>query len=125
MPGQSVGVVQSQRAHFDEPLQLRSGGVLPAYDLVYETYGSLNAAKSNAILVCHTIGPSSRGRLLRRPARQYRLVGQHRRPWPPLDTDKFFIVGLNNLGAAMAPRALPRPIQPPANRGAPIFLSSR
>jgi homoserine O-acetyltransferase len=55
MPGQSVGVVQSQRAHFDEPLQLRSGGVLPAYDLVYETYGSLNAAKSNAILVCHAL----------------------------------------------------------------------
>ena len=51
MSGQSVGVVEAQRAHFDQPLHLRSGGVLPAYDLVYETYGTLNAAKSNAILV--------------------------------------------------------------------------
>ena len=55
MPGQSVGAVKAQRARFDQPLQLRSGGILPAFDLVYETYGTLNAAGSNAILVCHAL----------------------------------------------------------------------
>ena len=49
MPGQSVGAVKAQRARFDQPLQLRSGGILPAFDLIYETYGTLNAAGSNAI----------------------------------------------------------------------------
>ncbi|MCX7168721.1 MAG: homoserine O-acetyltransferase, partial [Proteobacteria bacterium] len=46
----SVGIVEAQRAHFDTPLALRSGAVVPAFDLVYETYGTLNAARSNAIL---------------------------------------------------------------------------
>lgn len=55
MAGQSVGVVEAQRIHFSEPLHLRSGGVLPSYDLAVETYGTLNAAKSNAILVCHAL----------------------------------------------------------------------
>ena len=46
-----IGTVSAQRAHFAEPLRLKGGGVLPSYVLVYETYGTLNAAKSNAILV--------------------------------------------------------------------------
>ena len=50
-----VGLVAAQRAQFTQPLALKGGGVLPAYDLVYETYGMLNAAKSNAILVCHAL----------------------------------------------------------------------
>ncbi len=52
---QSVGIVHSQTAHFDTPLALSSGAVLPAYDLVYETYGTLNATRSNAILICHAL----------------------------------------------------------------------
>ena len=55
---QSVGTVVPQRAHFTEPLPLKSGGVLPEYDLVYETYGQLNAARSNAVLVCHALSGS-------------------------------------------------------------------
>jgi homoserine O-acetyltransferase len=55
---ESVGVVEPQRAHFDAPLPLKSGGTLPAYDLVYETYGTLNAARSNAVLVCHALSGS-------------------------------------------------------------------
>ena len=99
MPGQSVGVVATQRAHFDQPLQLRSGGVLPAYDLVYETYGTLNAAKSNAILVCHALSGNHHiaGHYADDPQNigwWDNIVG----PGRPLDTDKFFIVGLNNLG---------------------------
>jgi len=56
--GKSIGNVVAQRAHFDQPLGLRSGGAVPAYDLVYETYGTLNAAKSNAVLVCHALSGS-------------------------------------------------------------------
>lgn len=99
MPGQSVGVVTAQHAHFDQPLHLRSGGVLPAYDLVYETYGTLNAAKSNAILVCHALSGNHHiaGHYIDQPKNigwWDNIVG----PGRPLDTDRFFIVGLNNLG---------------------------
>ena len=99
MPGQSVGVVQSQRAHFDQPLQLRSGSVLPAYDLVYETYGTLNAARSNAILVCHAL--SGHHHVAGHYADQPDNIGWWDNivgPGRPLDTDRFFIVGVNNLG---------------------------
>ena len=99
MPGQSVGVVESQRANFDQPLHLRSGGILPAYDLVYETYGTLNAAKSNAILVCHAL--SGHHHVAGIYADQPDNIGWWDNiigPGRPLDTDKFFIVGLNNLG---------------------------
>ncbi|CAB1370343.1 homoserine O-succinyltransferase MetX [Denitratisoma oestradiolicum] len=97
--GNSIGVVAPQRAHFDEPLTLRSGSVLPAYDLVYETYGALNAAKSNAILVCHALSGHHHvaGHYADDPANLGwwdNIIG----PGRPLDTDKFFIVGVNNLG---------------------------
>ncbi len=45
-------------AHFDQPLRLRSGAELPAFDIAYETYGTLNAARSNAVLVCHALNAS-------------------------------------------------------------------
>ncbi len=99
MPGQSVGVVTAQHAHFDQPLHLRSGGILPAYDLVYETYGTLNAAKSNAILVCHAL--SGHHHVAGHYADQPNNIGWWDNivgPGRPLDTDRFFIVGLNNLG---------------------------
>lgn len=51
----SVGVVTPQYVHIDSPLQLKSGATLDRYHLVYETYGQLNAAKSNAILICHAL----------------------------------------------------------------------
>jgi homoserine O-acetyltransferase len=99
MPGQSVGVVESRRAHFDQPLHLRSGGVLPAYDLVYETYGTLNAARSNAILVCHAL--SGHHHVAGHYAGQPDNVGWWDNivgPGRPLDTDRFFVVGVNNPG---------------------------
>ncbi|MDB4511928.1 homoserine O-acetyltransferase [Arenicella sp.] len=52
---QSVGVVEAKYANFDQTLQLESGGTLNGFQLVYETYGALNAAKSNAILICHAL----------------------------------------------------------------------
>ncbi|GAB2898052.1 homoserine O-acetyltransferase [Uliginosibacterium flavum] len=95
----SVGVVEPQCAHFSEPLALRSGGVLPAYDLVFETYGTLNAARSNAVLVCHALSGSHHvaGTYAGQPKSLGwwdNLVG----PGKPLDTNKFFVVGVNNLG---------------------------
>ena len=51
----SLGTVPSHTMHFADPLPLSSGARLPAYDLVYETYGTLDAARSNAVLVCHAL----------------------------------------------------------------------
>ncbi|NMF90564.1 homoserine O-succinyltransferase MetX [Aromatoleum petrolei] len=96
---QSVGVVAPQRAHFAEPLPLRSGGSLPEYELVYETYGELNADRSNAVLVCHALSGSHHvaGHYADAPKNigwWDNLVG----PGKPLDTRKFFVIGVNNLG---------------------------
>lgn len=95
----SVGVVSPQRAHFAEPILLASGVTLSGYDLVYETYGSLNADRSNAVLVCHALSGSHHvaGHYADNPKNVGwwdNLVG----PGKPLDTDKFFVVGVNNLG---------------------------
>ncbi|MEN3110522.1 homoserine O-acetyltransferase [Uliginosibacterium paludis] len=95
----SVGIVSAQTAHFSEPLPLRAGGSLPAYDLVYETYGTLNADRSNAVLVCHALSGSHHvaGLYEGKPKSAGwwdNLVG----PGKPLDTDKFFVIGVNNLG---------------------------
>lgn len=95
----SVGLVEAQNAHFDAPLTLRCGAVLPAYDLKYETYGTLNAAKSNAILVCHAL--SGHHHLAGHYADEPDNIGWWDNiigPGKPLDTDRFFIVGVNNLG---------------------------
>ena len=54
----SIGVVTPQSMHFAEPLTLQSGALLTDYTLVYETYGELNADKSNAVLVCHALNAS-------------------------------------------------------------------
>ena len=55
---QSLGLVRAQSATFAEPLRLHSGAILPAYTLVYETYGTLNADASNALLICHALSAS-------------------------------------------------------------------
>ena len=96
---QSVGIVQSQTAHFDTPLALSSGAVLPAYDLVYETYGTLNATRSNAILICHALSGNHHlaGKYTaedKNPGWWDNMIG----PGKPIDTNRFFVVGLNNLG---------------------------
>ncbi len=95
----SIGVVRAQRAQFDAPLVFRSGAVLPRYELVYETYGKLNADKSNAILICHAL--SGHHHIAGVYADQPKNVGWWDNmvgPGKPIDTDKFFVVGLNNLG---------------------------
>ncbi len=95
----SVGIVSPQTAHFSEPLALKSGAVLPAYDLVYETYGSLNADHSNAILICHALSGNHHvagkyGESDKYPGWWDNMIG----PGKPLDTNYFFVIGVNNLG---------------------------
>ncbi len=95
----SVGIVAPKTAHFNEPLQLKSGQVLPQYHLVYETYGELNADKSNAVMICHALSGHHHvaGRHSeddKYPGWWDNLIG----PGKPLDTNKFFVIGLNNLG---------------------------
>ena len=95
----SIGIVSAQRASFDTPLVFRSGAVLPRYELVYETYGTLNADKSNAILVCHAL--SGNHHVAGYYADDPKNVGWWETmigPNKPIDTDKFFVIGLNNLG---------------------------
>ena len=96
----SVGVVTPQSMHFAQPLPLRSGATLADYTLVYETYGTLNAARSNAVLVCHALNASHHvaGRYADQPKDVGwwdNLVG----PGKPLDTNRFFVIGVNNLGS--------------------------
>jgi len=95
----SVGTVNAQRATFDTPLQFKSGAVLSRYDLVYETYGALNADKSNAILICHAL--SGHHHVAGRYADDDKNIGWWDNmvgPGKPIDTSKFFVIGLNNLG---------------------------
>ena len=95
----SVGVVAQQRVCFNEPLALKSGAKLPAFELVFETYGTLNAARSNAVLVCHALSGSHHVAGVYADNKKDvgwwdNLIG----PGKPLDTNKFFVVGVNNLG---------------------------
>ena len=95
----SIGIVRSQRAPFDTPLVFRSGAVLPSYELVYETYGKLNTDKSNAILICHAL--SGHHHVAGYYADDTKNTGWWDTmigPGKPIDTDKFFVIGLNNLG---------------------------
>ena len=96
----SVGFVEPKRAAFDKPLALSSGATLPAFELMYETYGKLNAQRSNAILVCHALNASHHvaGVYAGKPESEGwwdNMIG----PGKPVDTDRFFVVGVNNLGS--------------------------
>ena len=55
LPANSLGIVKPKRARFDDALSLAGGGQLSSYELVYETYGKLNAAGSNGVLICHAL----------------------------------------------------------------------
>jgi homoserine O-acetyltransferase len=96
----TLGVVTPQTARFDQPLTLRSGAVLEGYDLVYETYGTLNADASNAILICHALSGTHHvaGLAVADDAKTAGWWDNMVGPGKPIDTDNFFVVGVNNLG---------------------------
>jgi homoserine O-acetyltransferase/O-succinyltransferase len=88
------------KMHFTEPLQLASGAILSEYSLAFETYGTLNADKSNAVLICHALNASHHvaGTYENQPNSEGwwdNMVG----PGKPVDTDYFFVIGVNNLGS--------------------------
>ncbi|MCY7315729.1 MAG: homoserine O-acetyltransferase [Rubrivivax sp.] len=94
----SVGLVTPQQMHFSASLPLKSGARLSAYTLSYETYGTLNADRSNAVLVCHALNAS------------HHVAGTHADgsvgwwdnlvgPGKALDTRRFFVIGVNNPGS--------------------------
>ncbi|WP_406820260.1 homoserine O-acetyltransferase [Pseudomonas sp. KnCO4] len=98
-PEDSVGLVVPQTARFDEPLALACGRSLASYELVYETYGSLNASASNAVLICHALSghhhaAGYHAATDRKPGWWDSCIG----PGKPIDTNRFFVVSLNNLG---------------------------
>src|SRR6195256_3439901 len=97
----SVGIVTPQRAKFTEPLALQSGASLPGFELVYETYGSLDAERANAILICHALNASHHVAGIYEGESENEgwwdnMVG----PGKPIDTDRFFVIGVNNLGSS-------------------------
>ena len=96
----AIGHVTPRSMQFAQPLALRSGAQLADYTLVYETYGTLNAERSNAVLVCHALNASHHvaGTYEGQPKSEGwwdNLVG----PGKPLDTDRFFVIGVNNPGS--------------------------
>lgn len=99
IPDTSIGVVTPEVLHFDEPIKLVCGRSLAQYDIVYETYGTLNADASNAVLICHALSSDHHAAGYhseedRKPGWWENCIG----PNKPIDTDKFFVVSLNNLG---------------------------
>lgn len=99
LPDDSVGVVTPVTYHFDEPLHLANGRQLASYDLVVETYGELNANKSNGVLICHALSGN------------HHAAGKHSAddkkngwwdhyigPGKAIDTNRFYVVSLNNIG---------------------------
>ncbi|WP_101102797.1 homoserine O-succinyltransferase MetX [Macromonas bipunctata] len=98
-------IVTPQTLRFHEPLPLQSGAVLPSYELVFETYGQLNADRSNAVLICHALNASHHVAGLHADASGQpiaksegwwdNMIG----PGKPVDTDHFFVIGVNNLGS--------------------------
>lgn len=96
----SLGVVTPIRLSFAEPLSLQSGATIANYELVVETYGQLNAKKDNAVLICHALNASHHvaGISSDNPDNigwWDNMVG----PGKPVDTNRFFVIGINNLGS--------------------------
>ena len=93
-------IVSPQSMSFSEPLALQSGASIRDYALAFETCGTLNAGRSNAVLICHALNASHHvaGSYAGRPDSQGwwdTMIG----PGKPVDTDRFFVIGVNNLGS--------------------------
>ena len=99
IPADSVGLVSPKVEHFAEPLALACGRTLHDYQLVYETYGELNATRSNAVLICHALSGHHHAAGFhdmdeRKPGWWDSCIG----PGKAIDTNRFYVVSLNNLG---------------------------
>jgi homoserine O-acetyltransferase len=117
LPSGSVGIVNAMSARFDSPLVLKSGAVLPGFDLMYETYGALNASRSNAVLVCPALSGHHHAAGVYADQQQNtgwwdNLIG----PGKPLDTGRFFVISVNNLGGCHGSTG---PVSPNPETGRP------
>ena len=96
----SVGVVTPQNFHFAEPLTLECNRTLPSFDLMVETYGTLNSDKSNAILICHALSGNHH-------AAGFHSADDKKAGWwdnmigpnKAIDTNQFYVVCVNNIGS--------------------------
>ncbi len=112
----SVGLVTPRLQVFDTSFTLLCGRVLPSIELVYETYGELNSARTNAVLICHALSGHHH-------AAGYHSVDDDRPGWwdscigpgKPIDTNLFFVVSLNNIGGCNGSTG-PRSINPETGR---------
>ena len=96
----SVGIVTPQTFHFAEPLTLECNRTLPSFDLIFETYGTLNSDKSNAILICHALSGSHHAAGFHNDDDKKvgwwdNMIG----PNKAIDTNQFFVVCVNNIGS--------------------------
>jgi homoserine O-acetyltransferase len=111
-----IGVTTPRRLRFDAPLPLASGALLAGYELVFETYGRLSEARDNAVLVCHALNASHH--VAGVSATDSADVGWWDNmvgPGKPVDTDRFFVVGVNNLGSCFGSTG-PMSINPATGR---------
>ncbi len=114
----SIGLITPQSMHFSEPLPLASGARLADYQLAFETYGTLNADKSNAVLVCHALNASHHVAGVDAAGREGwwdNLVG----PGKPLDSERFFVIGVNNPGSCFGSTGPMHANPDPAAQGRP------
>jgi len=95
----SVGTVSAEKILIDKPLTLACGAVLPSHELMVETYGTLNADKSNAILICHALSGSHHAAGYYKDDDKPGWWDNYIGPGKPMDTERFFIVSLNNIGS--------------------------
>lgn len=96
----SVGIVTPQTFHLAEPLTLECNRTLPSFDLIFETYGTLNSDKSNAILICHALSGSHHAAGFhsdddKKAGWWDNMIG----PNKAIDTNQFFVVCVNNIGS--------------------------
>jgi homoserine O-acetyltransferase/O-succinyltransferase len=113
-------IATPQSMHFAAPLALQSGAFIRAYDVSFETYGTLNADKSNAVLICHALNASHHvagvyvddtGKVKNKSEGWWdTMIG----PGKPVDTNQFFVIGVNNLGSCFGSTG-PMQVNPDTN----------
>jgi homoserine O-acetyltransferase len=129
-PAESVGLVETRRVVLfdeDDPLELESGARLAPVEVAFETYGTLNADRSNAVYICHALTGDAHAAGLhegaRRPGWWDNLIG----PGKPVDTNRFFVICSNLLGGCQGTTG-PSSIDPATGRARglrfPLFTMS-
>ena len=111
----SVGIVTPQTVHFEQSFKVSCGRELPSLDIVYETYGELNAQCSNAVLICHALSGDHHAAGYhsdndKKPGWWDNYIG----PGKAIDTNHFYVVSLNNIGGCAGSTG-PSSINPETN----------